>query len=67
MKKFFLFLLTVMFPWAMMFVYDNPGGALVCLFLQATIIGWPFAAMWTWKVVKAGGKPEKEASKDKQE
>lgn len=53
MKKFFLFLLTLMFPWAMMLAYDNPGGALVCLFLQATLIGWPFAFMWAWKVVKS--------------
>lgn len=51
MKKFFLSLIALFFPWLVMLIYDNPGGAFVALVMQATIIGWPFATIWAWKLI----------------
>ncbi|WP_367607478.1 hypothetical protein [Legionella sp. W05-934-2] len=44
MKKFFLYLIAVFFPWVAMLLSDNPAGAVVALVMQVTVIGWPFAA-----------------------
>lgn len=51
MKKYLLKTLALFFPWIVMLILDNPGGALVTLVMQVTIIGWPFAAAWAWKTV----------------
>lgn len=50
MKNFFKGLLCFLFPWLVMLINDNPGAALVTIFMQATLIGWPFASMWAWRV-----------------
>lgn len=44
-------LLAIFFPWIVLLLYDNPGGALVALILQATGIGWIPASIWAWRVV----------------
>ena len=51
MKRFFMSVLAVFFPWIVLMIYDNPGGALVALILQATVIGWIPASMWAWKTM----------------
>lgn len=51
MKRFFLSLLAILFPWLILLMNDNPGGALVALLMQATVIGWIPATMWAWRVV----------------
>lgn len=52
MKKAFMSLLAIFLPWLALLLNDNPGGAFVALIMQATVIGWPFASMWAWKVVR---------------
>lgn len=44
MKKLFLYLIAIFFPWLAMIMSDNPGGAAIALVMQLTLIGWPFAA-----------------------
>jgi hypothetical protein len=51
-------LIALMFPWLVILMDDNPGGALVALIMQASIVGWPFAAVWAWRIVH----PEKQNS-----
>lgn len=38
-------------PWLVLLIKDNPGGAVVALIMQATLIGWPFASIWAWRTV----------------
>lgn len=52
MKKILMYTLAIFFPWIILLIEDNPGGAIVCLFMQATVVGWPFATMWAWKTFK---------------
>jgi len=51
MKKFFKSGLAVFLPWLILLLDDNPGGAFVALIMQATVIGWPFASIWAWRIV----------------
>jgi hypothetical protein len=48
-KMMAMLFLAVVFPWLVLLLKDNPGGAIVALVLQASIIGWPFASTWAWK------------------
>ena len=52
MRRLFLFFLSLFFPWLILLYNDNPGGALIALVMQATVIGWPFATIWAWRVMK---------------
>jgi multisubunit Na+/H+ antiporter MnhB subunit len=49
-------ILAVFFPWLVLLIYDNPGGAFVALVMQATVVGWPFATIWAWKFLNNNGK-----------
>ncbi len=49
-------ILAIFFPWLVMLLYDNPGGALVALVLQATVIGWIPASIWAWRIVHGTAK-----------
>jgi uncharacterized membrane protein YqaE (UPF0057 family) len=51
MKPFFMSALAIFFPWIILLLDDNPGGALLALVLQATAIGWIPASVWAWKIV----------------
>lgn len=65
MKRIFMSILAIFFPWVILLMYDNPGGALVALILQATVIGWIPASMWAWRTIhetKKKPKPKEEAS-----
>ena len=51
MKHKLMSTLAVLFPWLVLLLEDNPGGAVVALIMQATIIGWPFASVWAWRLI----------------
>jgi hypothetical protein len=51
-KRFFWGWLCVFFPWIVLFIYDNPGGAIVAMIMQATVIGWIPASMWAFRTRK---------------
>jgi hypothetical protein len=51
MKRKMLSFLAVFFPWVILLIDDNPGGALLALIMQATAIGWIPASMWAWRIV----------------
>lgn len=51
MKRFFLSLIAIIFPWLLFFIYDNPGAGLAALVLQATGIGWLPASIWAWRTL----------------
>lgn len=50
-KKIFFGMLAFAFPWAVLLAYDNPGGAIVALVMQASVIGWIPATMWAWNTI----------------
>ena len=50
-KRILMSILAMFFPWVVLLIYDNPGGAIISLIMQATIIGWIPATMWAWRVV----------------
>jgi len=51
MKRIMMAILAILLPWLVLLLHDNPGGAFVALILQATVIGWPFASVWAWRLV----------------
>lgn len=51
MKRIVMSFLALFLPWLALLLNDNPGGAFLALIMQATLIGWPFASIWAWKVV----------------
>ncbi|WP_133128580.1 hypothetical protein [Legionella nagasakiensis] len=50
--KLFMLGLSFVFPALVLLICDNPGGALIALILQATIIGWIPATIWALRVVR---------------
>lgn len=50
MKHVLKFFIAIAFPWLTLLLNDNPGGAVVALIMQATIVGWPFASAWALRV-----------------
>lgn len=52
MGRFFQSILAVALPWVIILLDDNPGGAILALILQVTIIGWIPAAMWALRIVR---------------
>lgn len=56
MKRILMSILALFFPWLVLLMYDNPGGAFVALVMQATVIGWPFATAWAWRLSHPKGK-----------
>lgn len=52
MKHFFMGLACLFFPWLVLLLNDNPGGALVALIMQASVIGWIPATVWAYKTWK---------------
>ena len=45
--------------WVVLLLDDNPGGALVALVLQASILGWIPASMWARRIQKENEKNNK--------
>ena len=58
MKRLFLSILSVILPWIVFLVNDDPGSAVGALLLQATIIGWIPASIWAFKTVKKMTPPQ---------
>ncbi|WP_133130682.1 YqaE/Pmp3 family membrane protein [Legionella yabuuchiae] len=67
MKHVFMSILAIFLPWVVLLLNDNPGGALITLVLQATLIGWIPASMWAWRVVHETREREKAEQKEKKE
>ena len=63
MKRIWWGFLAVAFPWLVLLLHDNPGGALVALILQATAIGWIPATIWALRTISEGKKKGSEAKK----
>jgi hypothetical protein len=51
MKQILMSIVAIFFPWLVLVLDDNPGGAFIALIMQATIIGWPFATVWAWRII----------------
>lgn len=62
LKRIFTLFAAGFAPWLVLLLNDNPGGALIALVMQASIIGWIPASMWAWRVMRESQK-EKEALK----
>lgn len=62
MGYWFMSFLAVFFPWIVLLINDNPGGALVALIMQTTLFGWIPASLWALRVVRENYK-EKKADK----
>jgi uncharacterized membrane protein YqaE (UPF0057 family) len=65
MNRFFWSMLAIFFPWVVLLMKDNPGGALMALIMQATAIGWIPASAWAWRVVHEDWEDQEEERKRK--
>jgi uncharacterized membrane protein YqaE (UPF0057 family) len=59
MKQLIKSFVAIFFPWLTLLFDDNPGGAVLALILQATVIGWIPAAMWAWQVAHKSKKSKR--------
>lgn len=64
-KRMFMTFLAVFFPWLILFMDDNPGGGVVALIMQATIIGWFPASLWALRIVNEKAMAERVARAEK--
>ncbi len=64
MKRFFNNMVAIFLPWVTILMDDNPGGALLALILQATLIGWIPASMWAWQVSHEGSEKNKKKKEE---
>lgn len=62
MKRIFLSIIAIFFPWLILFMDDNPFGGLLALVLQASLIGWIPATIWAFNIINRP--PEKIAAND---
>lgn len=44
--------LAAVFPWLILLLNDNPGGAILALIMQASVIGWIPASLWAMRIVR---------------
>ena len=42
-------LTTLLFPWLRFFQVGRPLAGGICLLLQLSLIGWPFAVLWSMR------------------
>ncbi|WED42714.1 hypothetical protein [Legionella cardiaca] len=59
LSRLFWYAIAIFFPWIILLLDDNPGGAVVALIMQATVIGWIPAGIWALRVVKENSPPKK--------
>jgi len=52
MKNKFQLFIAMVFPWLILLLDDNPGGAFVAIAMQASVIGWIPASLWAMRVVR---------------
>ncbi len=60
--RLFWFFLAIFFPWLILLLDDNPGGALLAFIMQGTVIGWLPASAWAWRTLKENEKATKQAT-----
>lgn len=58
--RFILYILALVFPFAVFIARDQPTSAIAAIFLQGTAIGWPVATIWAFSEL---GKDKKKNSK----
>lgn len=58
MKKVLLSILAIFFPWIVILLEGKFIGAMACLALQLTVIGWIPASIWALKAAKNVQLPE---------
>jgi len=63
MKHFLFKAFTIFFPWLTLLILDNPGGAIVALIMQATLIGWIPASFWALKELRLHEEAEERRKK----
>ncbi len=61
----FMSIVAIFFPWLILLLDDNPGGALIALIMQATVIGWLPVSFWALRLVREARKLKKTAKKEK--
>ena len=61
-KRLFMTCLALFFPWIVLLIEDNPGGALVALIMQASVIGWIPASLWALRTAKESRLAKAEAA-----
>lgn len=64
MSRILLSLCALFMPWLVLFIKDDPIGALIALILQATIIGWIPASIWAWRAIRRPKKKTVAANED---
>ena len=62
MKRILLSICAIFLPWLVLFIKDDPVGALIALILQATIIGWIPASIWALRAIHKHAKRDAEAN-----
>ena len=60
--RIFWSIIAILFPWIILLLDDNPGGALIAFLMQATFIGWLPASIWAYRVANPP-QPKKSTSK----
>lgn len=66
--RMFMSLIAILFPWLILLLEDNPGGAVVALIMQASVFGWPFASVWALRTLRDSRKARKaEKEEEKKE
>ena len=63
MKRTLMFFLSIIFPWLVLLINDDPLGAFIAIVMQVTVIGWIPASIWAWKSVKKAEKNKKSPPK----
>lgn len=58
LNKMFWGFLALFFPWLVLLLHDNPGGAIVALVMQATLFGWLPATLWAMRTLKEKQEPK---------
>jgi hypothetical protein len=51
-KRLFMGLLALAFPWLVFLIEDNPRAALIAFTMQATVIGWLPATIWAFSEMR---------------
>ena len=56
MRRLFMFFVAIAFPGIVLLMDDNPGGFVMAVIMQATIIGWIPASLWAMRVLDESAK-----------
>jgi multisubunit Na+/H+ antiporter MnhB subunit len=63
MKRLLMGFLALTFPFLVLLIKDNPGGAFVALIMQATVIGWLPATIWAFREMRKDRQAREEVRK----